>query len=122
MGKGIGSSGYKGVRHDNGLWKAVLPDETVLGKFENPLDAAIVRERFLHEHREEFINPERYLNGVDLAPGVTIKPYKKPKEYVYRHTRTKRYFVKFGKYHSRSFLTRYEATKHRDQYLQSISQ
>lgn len=117
MGKGLGESGYRGVRKAYDLWKAVLPDETVIGLYATPLEAAIVRERFIHEHREEFHEPERYLNGVDLAPGVIINTYKSPKKYVYQHTKTKRYFVKIGQYRSHTFVDRQEAVKHRNQLL-----
>ncbi|XAI95685.1 hypothetical protein [Dolichospermum phage Dfl-JY23] len=120
MGKGIGGSGYRGVRKFYTLWRAVLPDETVLGLYGTPLEAAIVRERFIHEHRDEFINPERYLNGVDLAPGVTIESYKTPKEYVYQDTRSKRYFVRIGKHTSPRFIEKSQAIAHRDEYLKNV--
>ncbi|AND75644.1 hypothetical protein [Nostoc phage A1] len=131
MGKGIGQSGYRGVRKHYTLWKAVLPDETVLGLYATPLDAAIVRERFLHEHRDEFKEVERYLNHVDLAPGVIINTYRKPKKvkpqkrqprygkYVYRNRHHNSFFVRIGNYQSKCFPFVSYAIAHRDEYLQN---
>ncbi|QVQ57037.1 hypothetical protein ELBI_32 [Anabaena phage Elbi] len=132
MGKGIGASGYRGVRKHYQAWKAVLPDETVLGVYSTPLDAAIVRERFLHNHRDEFNQPERYLNHVDLSPGVTINTYKKPKKqpkptrkprygkYIYRNRHHQSFFVRIGDYQSRCFAFQHLAILHRDEYLKKI--
>ncbi|AND75547.1 hypothetical protein [Nostoc phage N1] len=129
MGKSVGASGYKGVRKYYSFWRSYLPDETHLGYFDDPKDAAIYRDLKILEY-PECVFPRNQLNfdleflkNKELPQTVKINSRFESNFGKYIYKKGLRFYVCVSKFGYKSPIRHSnlkDAIAERDEFLRSV--